>query len=220
MMIKGVIFDLDGLILDTERLYQRFWREAAQAHGFEMTVQTSRDLRSLDYRIATGMLEDLYGDGFSFDAVRETRRIMMNAYVDEHGIQAKTGVRELTDHLKKQGILVAIATASSYERTDDYLTRAGVRDCFDTIVNACDLPRGKPFPDVYQYACKRLGLAPKECVALEDSPNGVRAAHAAGCRVICVPDGGDLEEEVKPFIAASAKSLEEVIDIVDVIRSH
>ena len=190
MKIEGVIFDLDGLILDTEKLYQRFWREAAAECGFSMTQETALKLRSLDKTLAKKLLRDEFGEGFDYERVKQTRIRLMSAFVDEHGVKAKPGVRELCEYLKSRGIPTAIATATNYERTNDYLTRAGVRDCFETIVCACDLEHGKPYPDVYLYACEKLGLKPENCVALEDSPNGVKSAHSAGCKVICVPDDG------------------------------
>lgn len=204
MSIKGVIFDLDGLILDTEKLYQRFWREAARKCGFDMSRETALALRSLDKTLARKMLCENFGEGFDFDLVKKTRIELMSAYVDEHGVEAKTGVRELTDHLRRSGIKTAIATATNYERTNDYLTRAGVRDCFELIFCACDLPHGKPYPDVYLYACGKLGLSASECIALEDSPNGVKSAYSAGCKVVCVPDGGVLPLTVPGEFSASA----------------
>ena len=210
MKIEGVIFDLDGLILDTEKLYQRFWREAAALCGFEMDRETALDLRSLDKTLARKMLEDRFGDSFDYEEVKRQRIALMNAYVNEHGISAKPGVRELTEYLRSSGIKTAIATATNYPRTDDYLKRAGVRACFGEIVCACDLPHGKPYPDVYLYACKKLGLEPSACVALEDSPNGVRSAHSAGCLVICVPDGGATEPAAEPLVIGSAASLLDV----------
>lgn len=218
MDIQAVIFDLDGLILDTEKLYQRFWREAAGACGYDMSRETALALRSLDKTLARRLLCDTFGEGFDFDTVKQTRIRLMNEYVDEHGVQAKNGVREMTDFLRERGIKTAIATATNYPRTNDYLTRAGVRGCFETIVCACDLPHGKPFPDVYLYACEKLGVLPENTVALEDSPNGVRSAHAAGCSVICIPDGGDVDTEILPLICASAPSLGAAVDIIESLR--
>ena len=217
MKLQGVIFDLDGLILDTEKLYQRFWREAAGECGFKMSRETALKLRSLDKTLAKQMLCEAFGESFDYERVKQTRIRLMSAYVDEHGIQPKPGVRTLCEYLKSRSIPTAIATATNYERTNDYLMRAGVRDCFETIVCACDLPHGKPYPDVYLYACEKLGLAPSGCIALEDSPNGVKSAHSAGCNVICVPDGGQAEDEIKPLVFASACSLDDVIGIIQKI---
>lgn len=210
-MIEAVIFDLDGLILDTEKLYQRFWREAAQVCGYEMTFETALALRSLDKTLARKLLCDTFGEGFDFDLVKQTRIKLMSEYVDKYGVEAKPGVRELTEHLRRNNIKSAIATATNFERASDYLTRAGVCDCFKTIVCACDLEHGKPFPDVYLYACEKLGVTPQNCIALEDSPNGVKSAYAAGLKVICVPDGGKAESEVLPLVYAVAKTLTAVI---------
>lgn len=214
MRPESVIFDLDGLILDTEKLYQRFWREASAECGYEMSLDTALALRSLDKTLAQRLLADTFGKDFDYDLVKKTRIRLMNEYVDENGVQAKEGVRELTDYLKNAGIKTAIATATNYTRTDDYLRRAGVRGCFETIVCACDLPHGKPYPDVYLYACEKLGVTPENSIALEDSPNGVKSAHSAGLRVICVPDRGEAESEIIPLVHACAGSLSEVIDII------
>ncbi len=215
MKVKGVIFDLDGLILDTEKLYQKFWKEASMKCGYKMSEETVLKLRSLDSGLAREMLKETFGKDYSYEKVKQVRAALMAEYVEQHGIEAKPGVRELSDHLKANGLKTAIATATNYERATCHLKLAGVRDCFEDIICACELEHGKPFPDVYLYACKKLGLKPEECIALEDSPNGVRSAHAAGCRVICVPDHRDVEDEVKPLIAASAESLADVIGIIE-----
>ena len=217
MKIESVIFDQDGLILDTEKLYQRFWREAAGECGFTMNQETALALRSLDSRLAKQLLIDTFGEKLDFDLLKQTRIRLMNDYVDKNGVEAKPGVRELTDYLRQKGIKTAIATATNYSRTDDYLTRAGVRDCFETIVCASSCPHGKPFPDVYLYACIELNSLPQNCIALEDSPNGVRSAYSAGLKVICVPDKGDVEDEVKPLITSSAHSLLDVPEIIESI---
>ena len=216
MEIDAVIFDMDGLILDTEKLYQRFWREAARECGYEMSQQTALELRSLDKTLARRLLCGTFGEGFDYDLVKRTRIRLMNDYVDKNGVEAKSGVRELTEALAEKGIRYAIATATNYERASDHLTRAGVRGCFDTIVCACDLPHGKPYPDVYLYACEKLGASPEKCIALEDSPNGIRSAKAAGLRVIHIPDSGAPEPEADMW----AESLNDVIGLISLNKKE
>ncbi len=214
MKIKGVIFDMDGLILDTEKLYQRFWREASKECGYNMPQEIALKLRSLDKNLARELLRDFFGKGYSYEKVKEIRVKLMAEYVDRNGVEAKEGVRELVEYLKENGYKIAIATATNYERANQHLTLAGVRDCFNNIICASDLEHGKPFPDVYIYACRELGLKPEECIALEDSPNGIKAAYNAGCVPILVPDGDNVDE-VSDIVFARGKSLIEVRDIID-----
>lgn len=214
MKIKGVIFDMDGLILDTEKLYQRFWKEASNACGYNMPQEIALKLRSLDKSLAKELLRDFFGMNYSYEKVKDIRVNLMREYVDRNGIEAKEGVRELVEYLRENNYKIAVATATNYERANRHLTLAGVRDCFDNIICACELEHGKPFPDVYIYACERLGLEPRECVALEDSPNGIRSAYSAGCVPIVVPDGDNQDEEIIDIVYASANSLIEVKDIL------
>lgn len=214
MKIKGVIFDMDGLILDTEKLYQRFWKEASKECGFDMPQEIALKFRSLDKTLAKELLKDFFGESCSYEKVKEIRIKLMADYVEKNGVQAKEGVRELVEYIKENGCKIAVATATNYNRANQHLTLAGVRDCFDNIICACDLEHGKPYPDVYIYACEKLGLKPEECIALEDSPNGVRAAYSAGCVPILVPDGDNAEEEVSDIVYARAKSLVDVKGIL------
>ena len=215
MKIKGVIFDMDGLILDTEKLYQRFWIEASKLCGLDMSKEMVLKLRSLDRELAKDLFIEYFGSDCYYEQVKKKRVELMSDYVEKNGIEAKKGVRELVLYLRKNGYKTAVATATNYKRANEHLTIARVRDCFDNIICAADVEHGKPFPDVYLYACRQLDLNPEECIALEDSPNGVKSAYSAGCKVICVPDAGQVEDEVKSFLFDSADSLLGVIDIID-----
>lgn len=126
-------------------------------------------------------------------------------------MELKPGVVGLLDHLNERGILTAICTATDYERTRDYLTRVGIFERFDKIICATMVEFGKPRPDIYLYAAEQLGLAPSDCMALEDSPNGVRAASAAGCVTIMIPDLTEPDEELDGVDFTRVSSLSDVI---------
>lgn len=214
-MLKAVIFDMDGLLLDTEKLLVRFWVQAANETGFPMERDHALAIRSLHRKFAVPYLQGLFGSGFDYQKIRSRRMELMSGYLSENPLELKRGAKELLTFLNERKIPAAVATATDFERTKDYLTRVGIFECFDKIVCATMVEQGKPKPDIYLYAADQLGLAPGECAALEDSPNGVRSASAAGCITIMVPDLTQPDEELSRLIFAKADSLEDVIGLIE-----
>lgn len=212
--VKAVIFDMDGLLLDTEKLLIKYWIQAANEAGFPMKLEHALSIRSLHRSFAIPYLKGLFGEAFDYVKIRSRRMELMNEHLADKPPELKKGALELLEYLNKQKIPAAVATATDYERTRDYLTRAGIFGCFDKIVCATMVERGKPEPDIYIYAAKQLGLEPCECVALEDSPNGVKSAASAGCKTIMIPDLSEPDEELKSLAFAVAGSLDGVIDII------
>ena len=213
-MIKAVIFDMDGLMLDTEVLLQRFWCEAANSLGWGMTPKDVLGIRSLSRRYAEPHLKRLLGSDFDYPLVRAKRIELMNAYIAEHGIRKKKGLDELLDYLKSTGIKAAVCTATDLERTKMYLTQVGVYGKFDEFICGNMVENGKPAPDIYINACKRLGPLPEECIALEDSPNGVISAATAHLNVIMVPDLTQPSDDIRPLLCAVCESLDRVIEYI------
>lgn len=214
-MVKAVIFDMDGLLLDTEKLLVRFWVQAANEAGFPMEREHALAIRSLHRKFAVPYFRGLFGGEFDYVKIRSRRMELMNEYLSENPLELKRGAKELLAFLNENGIPAAIATATDIERTRDYLTRVGIFGCFDRIVCATMVEEGKPKPDIYIYAAKELGLEPRECMALEDSPNGVRSAASAGCITVMVPDLTPPDEELSALAYASVSSLEEVIGLAE-----
>lgn len=213
-IIKGVLFDMDGVVLDTERLYARFWQEAALELGYDMSWQQALGMRSLNAQAGQQRLESYFGTGVSRDEFRAVRIRRMEAYIDRHGVEPKRGIFELLDHLDEQGIAKAITTSSPIERVEKYLSPLGLLDRFDRICTGYDVPKGKPEPDIYLYGAACLGLEPGVCLALEDSPSGVMSACSAGCVTVIVPDLDQPDESLKSMLYAKADSLTDVIGLL------
>ncbi len=213
MKIKGIISDMDGVILDTEKLYVRFWREAASFYGFPMTLEHALGIRSLSGKLAEEKLQGWFGKEFDYNAVRQKRIELMDEFVNQNGVEPKPGAKALLSYIKDNGYALALATATPVDRAGRYLKSVELYSFFDQIVSAREVKRGKPAPDIYLCAAKRLGLDPKECIALEDSQNGIRSAFAAGCKTIMVPDLDQPTEEIMPLLYGVANGLEDVINI-------
>ena len=140
----------------------------------------------------------------------------MEGHIKVHGLTLKKGAVELLTFLKDKGIQTAVATATDLERTKKYLSELGIITYFDELVSATMVEYGKPAPDIYQYACKQLGRKPEECMAVEDSPNGVTSAYLAGCKVVMVPDQTQPDEETKKMLYAKVESLLGICNFFDI----
>lgn len=213
--VLGVLFDMDGVVVDTEKLYARFWREAAIALGYPMTHEQALGMRSLNRQEGQKQLESYFGPGVSHPQVRMKRIELMEAYIQEHGVDPKPGVMELLAYLKTRGIKTAITTSSPQERVQRYLKQLGFLDGFDKLCTVYEVERGKPEPDIYLYGAASLGLKPEECLALEDSPAGLQSAFQAGCMPVLVPDLDPPNEKTLPLVFAVADSLTDVIGLIE-----
>lgn len=209
--IRGVLFDMDGVVLDTEKLYARFWMEGAQALGYPMTYAQALGMRSLSSKAGQAKLESYFGPGISRSAVRDKRVELMDAYVDIHGVEPKPGIVELLDHLQASGIPAAITTSSPQERVERYLKPLGLYHRFSKICTGYEVANGKPAPDIYLYGAASLGLRPEECLAIEDSPAGIESAFRAGCKAVLVPDLDGSDGEMRKKLYAECESLLDVI---------
>ncbi len=206
----AVIFDLDGTLTDTEKYYKIAWPEALRYFGYDPDPDISLELRSLGRPFAPLKFKEWFGDGFDYDAVREYRKKLVAAMIEKNGIPLKPGAKEILEWLKQEGIITALATANDLKRTAGYLEKIGLSGYFDRIICADMVKLGKPAPDIYAHAVQKLGLSPDRCFAVEDSPNGVKSAYAAGCKVIMVPDLTEPDEELKKLLYARVSSLIEI----------
>lgn len=219
MEIKAVIFDMDGVITDTEKYYNRTWPQAFAAFGYtDFTKDDALTQRSLNHTDAQILWGKRYGADFSFEKIHQYNTKLVLKMMEEEGIHAKPGIQELLHYLKENHIKSAVATATKLERALPRLASVGLENAFDTVISASMVQKGKPHPDVYLYACKTLGIAPKHCLALEDSPNGIRSAAAAGCTTVMVPDLTMPTPELKPLLYDWVPHLAAVIDLLDEMK--
>lgn len=213
--IRGVLFDMDGVILDSEKLYARFWAAACESFGYSMTYQQALGMRSLNAQAGQAYLSSLFGPDISYPQVRAKRIELMDAYVEENGVEAKPGILPLLDYLTSRRIPYAITTASPLDRIQNHLGRLGLYQRFPHICTAHAVAQGKPAPDIYLLGAKTIGLPPESCLALEDSYTGLLSAHRAGCLASIVPDLDQPSPEILDIAYAKLDSLTDVIDLME-----
>lgn len=211
-IVRGAVFDMDGLMIDTEKLYLRYWKQAAADFGYTMEDKHVFAIRSLARKFSIPMLKGFFGEDFPTEDVRARRTELINAHIAENGIDIKKGLFELFGYLKNHGIKIAVATATPRERTLMYLEKIDVLGYIDAIVCGDMVTTGKPDPEIYLTAAAQLGLPPQECTAFEDSPNGIKSAYSAGCQAIMIPDMTPPDEELMPMLSGVYENLEEAIN--------
>jgi len=160
-------------------------------------------------------MQGIFGPSFDYYAIRERRRELVRERLAQYGLEKKPGVEETLRFLRAKGIKTAVATATALDITKSHLTTIGVCDLFDSIVSAKNVAHGKPEPDVYLYACEQIGERPQDCMAVEDSPNGIMAAYRAGLRTVMVPDLTQPDEELTKYLYACVNSLSDLCELVD-----
>lgn len=212
--IRGVLFDMDGLVLDSEKLYARFWAEAAAFYGFQMNHQQALAMRAANSRLNQEKLHSFFGPEADYRQIRAKRIELMEAYIAENGLETKPGIHELLDYLQAQGVRTAITSSSPLDRICRHLSRHGLDTRFDALCSGYDVPWGKPAPDIYLKGAASLGLKPEECLALEDAPTGIESAFRAGCLAVIVPDLDQPDALTLSRCYAKADSLTDVIELL------
>ncbi|MFI5777633.1 HAD family hydrolase [Nocardia sp. NPDC051570] len=212
--VQAVVFDMDGLLLDSERLAIESLALAGAELGYDMPLEFCRSLIGMPADRCRELAVEAFGADFPLDDYFARHDIALAGLVDAGRLETKTGVFELLDELDRQGIPRAIATSSGRERTDHHLEVAGIADRFDAVVTRSDVTRGKPHPEPYLTAVAALGADPEHTIAVEDSPNGLRAAHAAGLRCMLIPDLVAPTTETRRMAHRVYPDLHQVIDYI------
>ena len=210
MDIQAIIFDMDGLMLDTEPLYRIAWKRASAECGFQLTDEIYKNLVGRGQQDAEKTLFKIFGPEFP-----KEQFAALSAKYEEQEFSGpspakKPGLEELLELLAVRGLPLAVATSTERRLTLPRLARAGLLPRFDVVATGDEVPRGKPFPDLFLLAANRLGAAPSACLVLEDSEAGVMAASAAGMKVFMVPDLVEPSAEIKRAATGVFQSLFEV----------
>lgn len=212
--VRAVVFDMDGLLVDTETVVFRAMQRAADAITRELPFETFQRMVGLQHAASDLILIEHFGEGFDLEAWSGA----VSAHFREElaaGIALKAGVLEILEHLDACDMPRAIATSSSLESVRHSLGPHSLVDRFHALITRDVQRRGKPHPDPFLQAAEALGVEPEDCLALEDSHNGVRAAAAAGMMTIMVPDMLDPTQEMESLCVRIARDLHEVRGLLE-----
>ena len=213
-MIKAAIFDMDGVILDTERIYDEGWKLACQQLCYDMPESVRLSFVGLNTENSRRRLRE-FSDAMDFDALMSIVYAHLHGRIDRREIPVKSGLFELLDYLRATGRRIALATSTARPLAMAQLDTADLMKWFDETAFGDEVSHGKPAPDVYALAVKRLGLSPDECIALEDSPAGIRSAFDAGVRPVMVPDRIQPTAELAPMLYAVRSDLSQIIPLLE-----
>ena len=211
--VEGALFDMDGLLLDTEAVYIEALQAAARSLGREMPLSLCHSTVGVPGSERTAMIEQHYGEGFSMADFRTHFSVHVRGLLDA-GVPLKPGALELLDFLAGRGLPLAVATSARRVTAETNLAKAGLLGRFKALATRDDVERTKPAPDLYLEAARRLGVAPRQCVAVEDSSIGILAAHAAGMRALMVVDILPPTDEARARCLHVAADLHEVLELI------
>ena len=194
-MKKGSIFDMDGTLFDSEKIYQKSWIATAESHGKNNGVELAAKVSGASEANCRRLIHEFYPD---VDVDKFFMQVVNTAVeVFKKGVPMMAGVPEILQYFKERGVKMAIASSSSVEVINRNIERADIKKYFDAVVSGDDVGNGKPAPDIFLLAAKKLNLPAEDCYVFEDSFNGIRGAYAAGCAAIMIPDTVQPTDEIK-----------------------
>lgn len=214
-MLYNAIFDMDGLMIDSESVFVRGFVQAGEEMGYCDVEKVCKSTIGVNSQKTREIFLEYYGDDFDYDGLRDLGRKYISAYYAKNGVPIKKGLFLLLEFLKKQGMKLAVATSTSRDKAMKTLfedTKIG--SYFDAVVCGDMVSKSKPNPEIYLKAAECIKAEPSSCYVFEDSVNGIKAAYAAGMKPIMIPDLLEPTDEIRPMLYACFSSLEEALNFM------
>ena len=194
--LDGIVFDMDGVIFDTEQLGIRCWKIVGERYGLENIEVTVRKCIGRSSKDTKQIMGDAYGDKVDLEELYAASREVIREMFVKEGIPLKNGAPEVVRWLHDKGIKVGLASSTNYDTVIREMKEVGLIECFDVVIGGDMVENSKPCPDIYITACEKLGVRPENTLAVEDSLNGIRSAYSAGMLTVLIPDLIEPDEEM------------------------
>lgn len=213
--MRAVIFDMDGLMFDTERVFIEAWDYAGEKIGIGKAGYMTLKTLGMSVSMSRELWIEEFGNKYNEQELHRHTKEFLTKYYAENQVPVKKGLYILLNYLRENGFRLAVASSSPRWEVESHLKDAAVSDYFQAVICGDMVTRSKPEPEIYLKACELLGEKPQDCFALEDSRNGILSAHRAGCRTIMIPDLWQPDEEILSVIVGKYDDLEQVKDALE-----
>lgn len=211
-MIKAVIFDMDGLMINSERVTFEGYQKVMSSMGMNITEEFYKTLLGKTLKTSEDLFHQVYGHDFPMsEVIIQVHQYMAHRF-DEEGVPIKPGLLQLLSYLKDHHYQTMVATSSQRSRVNHILDIAHLTQYFDNSICGDEVAKGKPNPEIFLKACEKLGVQPHEALVLEDSEAGIQAAYSGNIKVICIPDMKYPEADYQKMTTCILDSLDQVID--------
>ena len=207
---KAVIFDMDGVIFDTERVYLEIWQSVFEKYGYKMTKELYITVMGTGRKNVIKTFLENFGDDLPIEKMYEEKDNQLFYLIENQGIPLKKGVKELFSMLKEKNYKIALATSAKRDRVEKQIKDKWLKESFDAIVCGDDVEKGKPSPDIFLKAAKKIDVEPENCFVVEDSPAGIKAAFSGGMKGIHVEDLKAADEDIIKYCEKNFKNLQEI----------